>query len=209
MLRGLAERLALQAWERGSFDVSGILSRLLKDALSFRLGSASSELTVPIRPLKRLSPRRLPNAPFFSPGVRGCAETPPREKLPKAPIGAYPADCGAADQGEEGPGSPALTGPVAVRLRAPNGDTYAEPSESLLSLSLSPTWCPKPSFRSVRRLRRDGGGVDMSDSSLEAFCRVFGETKVLADSCRDSLVSRRRIPRRVDGEAPLYAFVLA
>ena len=76
------------------------------------------------------------------------------------------------------------------------------------SLSVSPKLGPKaPSLRSVRRLRRDGSGVDVLDSSLENLLFPVGEVKRLPD-CKDSLVSLRRGPGRVDGGVTEYVLAL-
>ena len=47
------------------------------------------------------------------------------EKDPKVPVLGNCADCGVLVHGEEGPLIPALTGPVAVRLRDAKGDVYS------------------------------------------------------------------------------------
>ena len=122
----------------------------------------SSELPLLISPLKRLSPRELPNPSFLSPGVVGCAVAPPKEKLPNAPVEGNPADCGAADQGEEGPLIAALNGPAVVRLNDPNDELVSNPLSIFSpSLNLSPTpVLDALSLKSVLRLIKEGDGVD-------------------------------------------------
>lgn len=160
------------------------------DVFSFTLDPMSSELAAFISPLNRLSPRVPPNPGLFSADVGVC---PPREKFPKAPIGGKPADGGAPDHGEDGPFAPALTGFVVVLLREPKG-------EAKESLSLSSRLEPKVSLKSVLRLRSEGGGDDMFDSSLEYLLLAIGDVRGLLDCRRSPPDSRRRVPGRVDGE---------
>ena len=200
MLKGRADRAAPQLDCIRSLSDSASLSKLLTEAFSLILDVISSGLSVLINPLKRLSPRKLPSPDLFSPGVVGCPELPPREKLPKAPIGEKPADCGAADHGEEGPLRPALKGPVVLRFNGPNGKAVLEAfSCLLLSFSLSLIVGPGLlSLRSVLRLSKEGVGVAAGASSLGNLLPLAGEAKGLLEG-DESLVSRRRFAGRVEG----------
>lgn len=115
-------------------------------------------------------------------------------------MGANPADCGAVDQGEAGPLSPALTGFVLVLFKDPNGDVISALGR-LLSLSLSSKLGPKASAPPVLRLERDGGGEVMPASSLE-YLLLLG--LIGLPDRRMSLESRRLPPGRVDGESCIF-----
>ena len=139
-----------------------------------------SEVSAPIKLLKRLSLRMLPNPGFLSDAPN----------VPKAPIGAKPAEAGPADHGEDGPFKDEPSGLVLVRLSEPIGDEvsiFGLPS----SLSLSSDLELKASLKSVLRLRRDGGGDVTLDSSFENRVEV-GEVRIL--DCNKSLESRRCLP---------------
>jgi len=89
---------------------------------------------------------------------------------------------------------------VLVLFRGPKGA-----DESILglplSLSLSSRLGPKLSLWSVLRLRRDGDGEEMLDSSLENLL-LLGDTKELLDWKR-SAESLLLPAGRVDGESPI------
>ncbi len=104
-----------------------------------------------------------------------------------------PADWGPPDQGEEGPLSPALTGFVLVLFNEPKGELAG-------SFSFSSREGPKPSLKSVLRLRSDGGGEETLDSSFENLLLVVGDVSDLPDCKRSPPDSRRRAPGRVEGE---------
>ena len=147
-----------------------------------------SELSAPIRLLKRLSLRPLPKPDFLS-----GADAP---KLPKAPIGAKPAEAGPADHGEAGQFKADPIGFVLVRLSEPIGDevsNFGLPS----SLSFSSDLGLKLSLRSVLRLKRDGGGEATLDSSFENR-EAVGEARLF--DCSKSLESRRCLPTVRDVE---------
>lgn len=93
----------------------------------------------------------------------------------------------------------ALSEPVAVRLKDPNGELVSIMLSGLsLSVNLSPEPCPKLiSLRSVRRLVREGGGVDIGGSSLDGLLTSPGEASGLP-YVRESLVSRLLGPGRPD-----------
>ena len=93
----------------------------------------------------------------------------------------------------------ALSGPVAVRLKDPNGEFVSIiPSGLSLSMNRSPELCPKPiSLRSVRRLVKEGGGVDIGGSSLGGLLTAAGEASALLYG-KESLVSRLLGPGRPD-----------
>lgn len=200
MLKGRADRVAPQFDCIRSLSDSASRSKLLTEAFSLILDAISSAPSVFINPLKRLSPRRLPNPGLFSPGVVGWPGLPPSEKLPKAPIGEKPADCGTADHGDEGPLRPALKGPVILRFNGPNGNAVSGVfSCLLLPFSLSVVVGPGIlSLRSVLRLSNEGVDAAADGSSLGNLLPLAGEAKGLLEG-DESLVSRRRFPGRVEG----------
>lgn len=162
----------------------------------------SSELSLDRSPLNLLSPRRLPNPGLLSVEL-GWEAVGPSEKLPNVPIGEKLAVCDADGHGELTPPKPPADGLVVLRRRDPKGEARSG-VPSRLSLSLSSNLVFE-SRKSVFRRRREGGGVEVVDSS-----RKKREPLAVGDMefAIESPVSRRLVPGRFElGDDVLKEFM--